>query len=55
VGDLSQHPPERRGNHLNEFKACFRNHYVPRDTLKLKKKEFSELDQGSMIVNEYLN
>jgi hypothetical protein len=38
----------------NEFKVCFRNHYVPRDTLKLKKKEFPDLDQGSMTVNEYL-
>jgi hypothetical protein len=28
----------------NEFKACFRTHYVPRGTLKLKKKEFSDLD-----------
>jgi hypothetical protein len=27
---------------------------VPRGTLKLKK-EFSELDQANMIVNEYLN
>jgi hypothetical protein len=27
----------------NEFKAHFRTHYVPHDTLKLKK-EFSELD-----------
>jgi hypothetical protein len=39
----------------NEFKAHFRTHYVPRDTLKLKKKELPDLDQGSMIVNEYLN
>jgi hypothetical protein len=28
---------------------------VPRDTLKLKKKEFSDLNQGSAMVNEYLN
>jgi hypothetical protein len=28
---------------------------VPRSTLKLKKKEFSELDQGNMMVNEYPN
>jgi hypothetical protein len=28
---------------------------VPRGTLKLKKKEFSYLNQGSMMVNEYLN
>jgi hypothetical protein len=39
----------------NEFKAHFRTHYMPRGTLKLKKKEFSDLNQGSMTVNEYLN
>jgi hypothetical protein len=36
----------------NEFKAHFRNNYVPCDTMKLKKKEFADLKQGSMIVNE---
>jgi hypothetical protein len=39
----------------NEFKARFKTHYVPRGTLKLKKKEFFELRQGKMTVNEYLN
>jgi hypothetical protein len=39
----------------NEFKARFCNHYVPRGTMKLKKKEFSNLKQGGMMVNEYLN
>jgi hypothetical protein len=39
----------------NEFKAHFRTHYVPRGTLKLKKKEFADLKQGGMTVNEYLN
>jgi hypothetical protein len=39
----------------NEFKARFRNHYVPHGTMKLKKKEFTNLRQGSMTVNEYLN
>jgi hypothetical protein len=39
----------------NEFKARFRNHYVPRGTIKLKKKEFANLRQGSIMVNEYLN
>jgi hypothetical protein len=39
----------------NEFKARFRIHYVPCGTLKLKKKEFSDLQQGSLTVNEYLN
>jgi hypothetical protein len=27
----------------NEFKAHFRNHYVPCGTMKLKKKEFTDL------------
>jgi hypothetical protein len=39
----------------NEFKAHFCNHDVPRGTMKLKKKKFTNLRQGSMIVNEYLN
>jgi hypothetical protein len=39
----------------NEFKARFHTHYIPRGTLKLKKKEFTDLKQGSMTVNEYLN
>jgi hypothetical protein len=37
----------------NEFKARFRTHCIPHGTLKLKK-EFSDVDQGSMMVNEYL-
>jgi hypothetical protein len=39
----------------NEFKARFRTHYVPRGMLKLKKKEFSELQQDRMTMNGYLN
>jgi hypothetical protein len=39
----------------NEFKARFRTHYVPHGTMKLKKKEFADLKQGGMTVNEYLN
>jgi hypothetical protein len=38
----------------NQFKAHFHNHYVPRGTMKLKK-EFTDLKQGSMTVNQYLN
>jgi hypothetical protein len=38
----------------NEFNAHFCNHYVPRSTIKLKK-EFIELKQGGMMVNEYIN
>jgi hypothetical protein len=39
----------------NEFKARFHTHYVPHGIVKLKKKEFADLRQGSMSVNEYLN
>jgi hypothetical protein len=39
----------------NEFKARFHTHYVPRGTMKLKRKEFTDLKQGGMTVNEYLN
>jgi hypothetical protein len=38
-----------------EFKAHFCTHYVPRGTMKLKRKEFVDLKQGGMTVNEYLN
>jgi hypothetical protein len=40
---------------VNEFKARFCNHYVPCGTIKLKKKEFADLKQGGITVNEYLN
>jgi hypothetical protein len=39
----------------NEFKARFCTHHVPCGTMKLKKKEFADLKQGSRTVNEYLN
>jgi hypothetical protein len=39
----------------NKLKAHFCTHYVPRGTMKLKKEEFTDLKQGSMTVNVYLN
>jgi hypothetical protein len=39
----------------NEFKAHFMTHYVTYNTLKLNKKEFSDLNQGGMMMNGYLN
>jgi hypothetical protein len=39
----------------NVFKAHFQTHYVPRGTMVLKKKQFTNLKQGSISVNEYLN
>jgi hypothetical protein len=35
----------------NEFQARFNTHYVPCGTMKLK--EFTDLKQGTMSVNEY--
>jgi hypothetical protein len=37
-----------------EFKNSFRSHHVPLGEMKLKKKEFEELKQGSMSVSEYV-
>jgi hypothetical protein len=37
-----------------EFRAAFQAHYVPQGVIKLKKKEFQDLKQGSMSMNEYI-
>jgi hypothetical protein len=37
-----------------EFRATFHAHHVPQGVIKLKKKEFQDLKQGSMSVNEYI-
>jgi hypothetical protein len=37
-----------------EFRAGFCAHHVPQVVIKLKKKEFRDLKQGSMSVNEYV-
>jgi hypothetical protein len=37
-----------------EFRAAFRAHHVPQGVIKLKKKEFQDMKQGSMSVNEYV-
>ena len=39
----------------NEFKTSFRTHFIPTGLMMLKRKEFTELKQGSMTVTEYLN
>jgi hypothetical protein len=40
--------------HWPEFRDSFCAHHVPQGVIKLKKKEFQDLKQGSMSVNEYL-
>jgi hypothetical protein len=37
-----------------EFIAAFYAHHVPQGVIKLKKKEFQDLKQWSMTVNEYI-
>jgi hypothetical protein len=37
-----------------EFRAAFCAHHVPQGFIKLKKKEFQDLKEGSMSVNEYV-
>jgi hypothetical protein len=38
----------------HEFCHSFHAHYVPIGELKVKRKEFQDLQQGSMTVREYL-
>jgi hypothetical protein len=33
---------------------AFRSHHAPQGVIKLKKKEFQDLKQGSIIVSEYI-
>jgi hypothetical protein len=37
-----------------EFRDSFRAHHIPSGVIKLKQKEFLALEQGNMLVNEYL-
>jgi hypothetical protein len=37
-----------------EFRAAFHAHHPPQGVIKLKKKEFQDLKQGSMSVNKYV-
>jgi hypothetical protein len=37
-----------------EFRNSFRTHHVPLGVMKLTKKEFEDLKQGSMSVSEYV-
>jgi hypothetical protein len=37
-----------------EFRNSFRTHHVPLGVMKLRKKEFEDLKQGSMTVSEFV-
>jgi hypothetical protein len=45
---------EPKSINWQEFKNSFISHYVPLGVMKLKKKEFKDLKQGSMTVSEYV-
>jgi hypothetical protein len=45
---------EPKSINWQEFKNSFRSHHVPLGVIKLKKKEFEDLKQGSMTVSEYV-
>jgi hypothetical protein len=47
-------PEEPESINWPEFRASFRAHHVTQGVIKLKKKEFQDLKQGSMFVNEYV-
>jgi hypothetical protein len=38
-----------------EFRATFRAHHVLQGVIKVKKKEFQNLNHGSMSMNEYVS
>jgi hypothetical protein len=38
----------------NEIKMAFQSHHIPQGVINLKKKEFQDLKQGSMMVSEYV-
>jgi hypothetical protein len=37
-----------------EFRAALHAHHIPQGVIKLKKKEFHDLKQASMSMNEYV-
>jgi hypothetical protein len=45
---------EPKSINWQEFKNSFRSHHVPLGVMKLKKKEFEDLKQGSMTMSEYV-
>jgi hypothetical protein len=51
--DVQAHEEPKTIN-WQEFRDSFRIHHVPLEVMKLKKKEFKDLKQGSMSVSEYV-
>jgi hypothetical protein len=45
---------EPKNINRQEFRNSFRTHHVSFGMMKLTKKEFEDLKQGSMSVNEYV-
>jgi hypothetical protein len=45
---------EPKNINWREFSTAFHTHHVRQGVIKLKKKEFQDLRQGSMMVNKYI-
>jgi hypothetical protein len=45
---------EPEGINWPKFRVAFHSHHVPQGVIKVKKKEFQDLKQGFMSVNEYV-
>jgi hypothetical protein len=54
VGACVKAHEELESINWQEFKNNFCSHHVPLGVMRLKKKEFEDLKQGSMLVSEYV-
>jgi hypothetical protein len=54
VGACVEAHEELESINWQELKNNFCSHHVPLGVMKLKKKEFEDLKQGSMSVSEYV-
>ena len=55
VGNFVAIQPDNHQITWNEFKAAFREHYIPEGVLHMKQEEFMKQKQGGDTVNQYLN
>jgi hypothetical protein len=54
-GNFMAIQPDNHQVTWNEFKAAFREHYIPEGVLHMKQEEFMKLQQGGDTITQYLN
>jgi hypothetical protein len=54
VGCVCGSPRGAKTINWQEFRNSFKTHHMPLGVMKLEKKEFKDLKQGSMTVSEYV-